>query len=108
MRPPTACRAAAFRGDRVSRPSSRPPRAPAASCRCRDDPARTASSEARMTNGTERPAFGRRQQSPFEPTPTYYGLPSIKPSHYGWLIVTYFFVGGLAGAAQVIATAADL
>src|SRR3954466_1221070 len=73
------------------------------------DPARNASSEARMTSETERPAFGRRrQQGPFEPTPTYYGLPSIKPSHYGWLIVTYFCVGGVAGAAEVIAPAADL
>jgi formate-dependent nitrite reductase membrane component NrfD len=41
-------------------------------------------------------------------TPTYYGLPAVKRSHYGWLIATYFFVGGLAGAAQVIAQMADL
>jgi formate-dependent nitrite reductase membrane component NrfD len=41
-------------------------------------------------------------------TPTYYGLPAVKRSHYGWLIATYFFVGGLAGAAQVIAQIADL
>src|SRR5439155_127143 len=31
-----------------------------------------------------------------------------KASHYRFLIITYFFVGGLAGAAQVIATIADL
>jgi formate-dependent nitrite reductase membrane component NrfD len=41
-------------------------------------------------------------------TPTYYGLPAVKRSHYGWLVATYFFVGGLAGAAQVIAEIADL
>ena len=41
-------------------------------------------------------------------TPTYYGLPAVKRSHYGWVIATYFFVGGLAGAAQVIAQIVDL
>ena len=41
-------------------------------------------------------------------TPTYYGLPAIKRSHYGWLVATYFFLGGLAGAAQVIAQIVDL
>jgi formate-dependent nitrite reductase membrane component NrfD len=39
---------------------------------------------------------------------TYYGRPVVKRSHYGWLIATYLFVGGLAGAAQIIATLADL
>jgi formate-dependent nitrite reductase membrane component NrfD len=39
---------------------------------------------------------------------SYYGLPAVKRSHYGWLIATYFFVGGLAGAAQLIAQVADL
>jgi protein NrfD len=41
-------------------------------------------------------------------TPTYYGLPAVKRSHYGWLIATYFFCGGLAGAAQVIAQTAEM
>lgn len=39
---------------------------------------------------------------------TYYGRPSIKASHWGWLIVSYYFAGGIAGGAQVIATVADL
>jgi protein NrfD len=39
---------------------------------------------------------------------TYYGRPAIKPSHYGWLITAYLWVGGIAGASQIIATAADL
>jgi formate-dependent nitrite reductase membrane component NrfD len=39
---------------------------------------------------------------------TYYGLPAVKASHYRWLIVTYFFVGGLAGSSQVLAAVADL
>src|SRR5579883_252033 len=39
---------------------------------------------------------------------TYYGLPALKPSPYGWLVGLYIFTGGLAGAAQIIATVADL
>ena len=38
----------------------------------------------------------------------YYGLPAVKPSTYGWLIVAYFFVGGVAAGAQFLATVADL
>jgi protein NrfD len=43
-----------------------------------------------------------------EPPPTYYGRPVVKRSPYGWIVASYLFVGGLAGAAQVIATLADL
>jgi protein NrfD len=39
---------------------------------------------------------------------TYYGLPAVKPSHYRWPIAAYFFVGGLASAAQFVATVLDL
>lgn len=39
---------------------------------------------------------------------TYYGLPVVKPGHYGWLIAAYFFIGGLASAAQFIVTVAEL
>ncbi len=39
---------------------------------------------------------------------TYYERPALKPSVYGWTVAVYIFIGGLAGAAQVIATAADL
>ncbi len=39
---------------------------------------------------------------------SYYGRPAIKPSLYGWKVALYTFLGGLAGAAQVIATIADL
>ncbi len=49
---------------------------------------------------------------PTEPTPyqgeTYYGMPALKSSHYRWSIITYFFIGGLASAAQFIATVVDL
>jgi formate-dependent nitrite reductase membrane component NrfD len=65
------------------------------------------------------PAYGRRQsrgyelwaeQSSLSPYAgqTYYERPAIKPSHYGWLISSYLFIGGLAGASQIIAAIADL
>jgi protein NrfD len=54
-----------------------------------------------------RPPYGRSPDAQPD-TPTYYGLPALKSSHYGWLVVTYLFVGGLAGASQLIATLADL
>lgn len=38
---------------------------------------------------------------------TYYNQPVVKPSHYGQLIANYLFLGGLAGASQMIATIAD-
>jgi protein NrfD len=49
----------------------------------------------------------REAAQPGQPE-TYYGLPAVKPSHYGWPIAAYFFVGGLASAAQFIATVLDL
>lgn len=42
------------------------------------------------------------------PIPTYYDRPALKPGHWGLLVATYFFVGGLSGAAQIIATTVDL
>jgi hypothetical protein len=52
-------------------------------------------------HGPARNGTGRDGQYQGE---TYYGRPVVKRSHYGWLIATYLFVGGLAGAAQLIAT----
>jgi formate-dependent nitrite reductase membrane component NrfD len=43
-----------------------------------------------------------------EQPPTYYDRPALKGGHWGYLVATYFFVGGLAGAAQVIAAVVDL
>ncbi len=43
-----------------------------------------------------------------QPQPTYYGRPALKPSIYGWTTALYIFVGGLAGASQIIAVAVDL
>jgi protein NrfD len=72
------------------------------------------SSPLRAPYGRRRPSSSNEagQDEPtspdLDPTPTYYGRPAIKKSHYRWLIATYFFVGGLAGASQIIATVADL
>lgn len=38
----------------------------------------------------------------------YYGVSPVKAPHWGWLIITYFFAGGLAGGSFAIATLADL
>ena len=38
--------------------------------------------------------------------PGYYGLPLLKPPVWKWMIAVYFFVGGAAGMAALIATAA--
>ncbi len=46
-------------------------------------------------------------RGPEQPT-TYYGRPALKPSLYGWTVALYIFIGGLAGTAQILATAADL
>jgi formate-dependent nitrite reductase membrane component NrfD len=39
---------------------------------------------------------------------SYYGVPPIHKPHWKWLIIAYFFLGGLSGAAYAIAGAADL
>jgi len=33
----------------------------------------------------------------------YYGVPAIHPPHWKWLIIAYFYLGGISGAAYVIA-----
>ncbi len=38
----------------------------------------------------------------------YYGIPPIHKSHWKWLIVTYFFLGGIAGGSYVVAAVADI
>jgi formate-dependent nitrite reductase membrane component NrfD len=39
---------------------------------------------------------------------SYYGIPAIHKPHWKWLIIVYFFVGGIAGASYVIANIANL
>jgi formate-dependent nitrite reductase membrane component NrfD len=68
-----------------------------------------------VTDVPARAPYGRRSSPVLGALPaqeqaptTYYGLPAVKPSHYRLLISTYFFVGGLAGASQLIAQMVDL
>jgi len=46
--------------------------------------------------------------SPFPETPSYYGLPIVKPPVWTWEIPLYFFAGGAAGASSVIALTAQM
>jgi formate-dependent nitrite reductase membrane component NrfD len=39
---------------------------------------------------------------------SYYGLPVLHAPHWGWLVIAYFFLGGLSSAAYVIAFVASL
>lgn len=39
---------------------------------------------------------------------TYYGIPLVKKAHWGWQIILYFFLGGIAGGSFLVATLADL
>ncbi|CAA9294994.1 MAG: Formate dehydrogenase O putative subunit [uncultured Chloroflexi bacterium] len=39
---------------------------------------------------------------------SYYGVPPIHKPHWKWLIIIYFFLGGLSGASYAIAGVADL
>lgn len=38
---------------------------------------------------------------------TYYGLPVIKAPHWRWLVISYFFLGALAGGSYTISVIAD-
>src|ERR1041385_4588275 len=40
--------------------------------------------------------------------PTYYDYPVLKPPFWGWEIIWYFFLGGLAAGCYIIATIASL
>jgi formate-dependent nitrite reductase membrane component NrfD len=39
---------------------------------------------------------------------TYYGVPPIHKPHWKWLIISYFFLGGLSAGSYAVATAAEL
>ncbi len=39
---------------------------------------------------------------------TYYNMPLIKKAHWGWEIIVYFFLGGIAGGSFLVSTLADL
>ncbi len=39
---------------------------------------------------------------------SYYGMPVIKAPHWGWLVISYFFLGAIAGGSYTIGTIANL
>jgi formate-dependent nitrite reductase membrane component NrfD len=43
-----------------------------------------------------------------EQKPGYYGIPAIHGSHWNWLVIFYFFLGGISAASHVIAAIAHL
>ncbi|MCC6314986.1 MAG: polysulfide reductase NrfD [Thermomicrobiales bacterium] len=49
----------------------------------------------------------RRSAAPTSPASPY-GLPVIRRAHWGWLVVVYFFLGGLSGLSAVVAALASL
>ena len=40
--------------------------------------------------------------------PSYYNLPLVKPPTWSWEVPMYFFIGGIAGIASVIALMAQI
>ncbi len=57
---------------------------------------------------TAEPALTRGRSAADEARDSYYGVPVIHRAHWHWLIIVYFFVGGLAGACYAIASIAQL
>lgn len=56
----------------------------------------------------EKAATWRRLPEPDRADPTYYGRPMLNQSVWSWAIPAYYFTGGLAGSALVLAAAAQL
>lgn len=49
------------------------------------------------------------EESAAPPTPGgYYGIPVIHAPHWKWLVIGYFFLGGISSASYVIASIAEL
>jgi hypothetical protein len=73
-------------------------------------------SEKRLEDLRQQAALGRLDASGIRPagspmppeSPSYYGLPIVKPPVWTWEVPLYFFVGGAAGASSVIALTAQL
>lgn len=51
---------------------------------------------------------GRTSVESSSPPRNYYALPVLKPAHWKWEIVTYFWIGGIAAGSYLIAAIADL
>lgn len=50
----------------------------------------------------------RKQAQAAAPRNDYYGVPVIHKPHWKWLIIWYFFLGGLSGASYVVGSLARL
>jgi formate-dependent nitrite reductase membrane component NrfD len=57
--------------------------------------------------GGRRRDEGRQKGSEAEPE-GYYGLPVIHGPHWNWLVVAYFYLGGIAGVSYALASIAEL
>ncbi len=56
----------------------------------------------------ERGARRRGKTAAAEAKDSYYGVPVIHGAHWGWVVILYFFFGGISAASYVIATVARL
>lgn len=54
------------------------------------------------------PREGRRTKRDRPGPRSYAGVPVIHRAHWKWLVITYFFLGGISGGAQAIAAVASL
>lgn len=68
----------------------------------------TLSNRLQSDAGELQPGAGDARQDGRYAGPTYYGKPTVKPSHYDWMVWSYVYIAGIAGGAQIIATIADL
>ena len=50
----------------------------------------------------------RKRRDAEENKQSYYGLPVIHAAHWNWMIVIYFFLGGISAGSFIIATIVDL
>jgi formate-dependent nitrite reductase membrane component NrfD len=62
----------------------------------------------RSRRDAPRDGVPRDDSQPTRPQEGYYGLPAIHGPHWNWLIVAYFFLGGIAGGSYALASIADL
>ncbi len=56
----------------------------------------------------EQPKEQPKESPQVEPKVGYYGLPVIHAAQWDWLIVGYFYLGGIAGGSYALASIADL
>ncbi len=69
-------------------------------------PSSTAPRDPALPN-TSSPSAGKTLSASDPARTSYYGVPVVHKPHWKWLIVVYFFLGGIAGAAYLLALLAD-